>query len=134
MTGGVHLVPAQAARCQLNDHRASLPRPPGAGSSRFPRIRNVTGRPVFAPLNRVARRSSRTSRTRSLASSSEPTPRADTVCAAANWAGPATVHLLSPAGHPAAVTGGLASFWREGHRAVRAGSAGATPATRGRRT
>lgn len=32
---------------------------------------------------------------------------------------PVLVHLLSPAGRPAAVTADLASFWREGYRAVR---------------
>ncbi|GAA1983051.1 ATP-dependent helicase HrpB [Kitasatospora viridis] len=40
---------------------------------------------------------------------------------------PLTVHLLSPAGRPAAVTGDLASFWATGYRAVRADLRGRYP-------
>ncbi|WP_051941589.1 ATP-dependent RNA helicase [Phaeacidiphilus oryzae] len=40
---------------------------------------------------------------------------------------PLTVHLLSPAGRPAAVTGDLASFWQQGYRAVRADLRGRYP-------
>ena len=40
---------------------------------------------------------------------------------------PLTVHLLSPAGRPAAVTADLASFWRDGYRAVRADLRGRYP-------
>ncbi|MFF9607795.1 ATP-dependent helicase C-terminal domain-containing protein [Streptomyces sp. NPDC014684] len=54
--------------------------------------------------------------------------------APADGRAPLTVHLLSPAGHPAAVTGDLASFWREGYRAAGPSSAAATPATIGGRT
>lgn len=40
---------------------------------------------------------------------------------------PLLVHLLSPAGRPAAVTSDLASFWRDGYRAVRSELRGRYP-------
>ncbi|QES41028.1 ATP-dependent helicase HrpB [Streptomyces venezuelae] len=40
---------------------------------------------------------------------------------------PVVVHLLSPAGRPAAVTADLASFWRSGYRAVRSDLRGRYP-------
>ncbi|MEU8512130.1 ATP-dependent helicase HrpB [Kitasatospora sp. NPDC048722] len=40
---------------------------------------------------------------------------------------PLTIHLLSPAGRPAAVTGDLANFWQNGYHAVRADLRGRYP-------
>ncbi|MFD8081806.1 ATP-dependent helicase HrpB [Kitasatospora sp. NPDC059722] len=40
---------------------------------------------------------------------------------------PLTIHLLSPAGRPAAVTGDLASFWQTGYHAVRSDLRGRYP-------
>ena len=47
---------------------------------------------------------------------------------------PVLVHLLSPAGRPAAVTADLASFWRDGYRASGPSCAAAIRSIRGRRT